>query len=357
MKKHKSVDFAGTNIYIGIDVHKKSWHVTILYGDVSKRNTFEPSAEILKKHLEKHYPNGRYNAVYEAGYFGFNTYYELTKLGIETIVVNPADIPRTDKEKRNKTDKSDSYKLALALRSGFLKGIYIPSIEAQELRSLTRRREELVQDQTRSKNRIKSLLSQYNIKYPEQFTKLGSHWSKRFINWLKEIKFKTTAGNQAIQSQIQMLEIIRTELLEVTRIIRKELKDLKLKNNYEKLIKIPGIGQTGAAVLQTEIMEIERFTSRDKFISYIGLSPNEQSSGESRKIGHLTRRCNKRIRTILIEASWLAIKYDPALGQYYNERIVTIGKQKTIIKVARKLANRIRHILLTEETYEIGIVQ
>lgn len=318
MKKHKSVDFAGTDIYIGIDVHKMSWHVTVLYGDVSKRNTFEPSAEILKKHLDKHYPNGRYNAVYEAGYFGFNSYYELTKLGIETIVVNPADIPRTDKEKRNKTDKSDSYKLALSLKSGFLKGIYIPSIEAQELRSLTRRREELVQDQTRSKNRIKSLLSQYNIKYPEQFTKIGSHWSKRFINWLK---------------------------------------DIKLKNNYEKLIKIPGIGQIGAAVLQTEIMEIERFTSRDKFISYIGLSPNEQSSGESRKIGHLTGRCNKRIRTILIEASWLAIKYDPALGQYYNERIVTIGKQKTIIKVARKLANRIRHILLTEETYEIGIVQ
>jgi len=357
MKNHKKVDFSGKNIYIGIDVHKKSWFVTVLYGDVSKRNTFEPSAEILKKHLEKHYPNGNYHAVYEAGHFGFNAYYELTKLGIDTTVVNPADIPTTDKEKRNKTDRSDSKKLASNLKSGLLKCIYIPKIESQELRSLTRRREELVQDNTRNKNRIKSILSYYNIKYPERFSKPGSHWSKKFISWLETIKLKTTAGNETLSSYIRQLQSIREELLRVTQAIRKELKQKELKPIYELLKSVPGIGQIGAAIIQTEVIEIERFKRRDDFISYIGLCPNEQSSGESKKVGHLTRRCNKRLRTIFIEAAWVAVRQDPALGQYYNERARNIGKKKAIIKVARKIANRVRHILMTGVPYQIGVIE
>lgn len=357
MKNLKKVDFAGTNIYVGIDVHKKSWFVTIMHGDVSKRISFDTSAENLKKYLEKHYPNGNYHAAYEAGYFGFNTYYELTKLDIDTIIVNPADIPKTDKEKRNKTDKSDSHKIALALKSGFLQGIYIPRIESQELRGLTRRREHLVGNLTELKNIIKATLSFYSIYYPERFRKSGSHWSKGFINWLETIKFKTTAGNFTMSSYIRQIKFIREELLLVTQAIRKELKSKVLQPAYELLKSIPGIGQISAAVIQTEAIDINRFKCRDEFISYIGLCPNEQSSGESRKIGHLTRRCNKRLRTIFIEAAWVAVKNDPALGQYYNARVCKIGKHKAIIKVARKLASRARHILMTGTPYQIGVVQ
>lgn len=355
MKNKERIDFTGTDIYIGIDIHLKSWYVTIMHGNVSKQISFDSKAESIKAYLDKNFPNGTYKAVYEAGYFGYGAYEKLTQLGIETIVVNPSDIPTTDKEKVNKTDKSDSYKLALGLKSGYLTSIYIPNKQAQELRSLVRRREQLIQNQTRVKNRIKSLLRLNSIDFPNRFSKSGSHWSRAFITWLKEIEFKTRAGKLTLSSIVREIEFVRQELLEINRFIRDELSKEEIAENYRKLQNIPGIGKVGAAVLQTEIIDIKRFKTRDEFISYIGLCPTEQSSGESRKIGSLTRRCNRRVRTILIEASWIAISQDPSLGDFYNKNVVRIGKTKAIVKVSRKLASRIRHILLTNEEYETGI--
>lgn len=355
MKNKDRVDFAGKDIYIGIDIHLKSWYVTILHGNVSKHISFDSRAESIRSYLDKHFPNGNYKAVYEAGYFGYGAYDKLTQLGIETIVVNPSDIPTTDKEKVNKTDKRDSHKLALGLKSGYLTSIYIPKQKDQELRGLVRRREQLIQTQTRVKNRIKSFLRLNSIDYPNRFSKSGSYWSRAFITWLKEIEFKTSAAKQALSSIIREIEFVRAELLEISRFIKEELSKDEIEENYKKLQKIPGIGKIGAAVLQTEIIDIKRFKTRDEFISYVGLCPTEKSSGESRKIGSLTRRCNRRIRTILIEASWVAISQDPSLGDYYNKNIARVGKSKAIVKVSRKLASRIRHILLTNEEYETGI--
>ena len=140
--------------FIGIDVHKRKWAVTIrVCGMVIKKFVLDPaSPKALKKYLDKHYPGGKYKAVYEAGFCGFWIKEELDKLGIECSVVHAADIPTTHKEKISKTDKLDSKKLAYRLEKGELKSIYIPSKEAQGLRSLTRLRWSLKKEETRIKN-------------------------------------------------------------------------------------------------------------------------------------------------------------------------------------------------------------
>jgi len=348
-------DFKNQEIIIGLDVHMKTWHLTILVGMVLESKSFVPDPEKLAEYLHKNYPNGSYIAAYEAGCFGFWIKEELEKRGIRTMIINPADIPTTDKDKRTKTDKSDSRKIALAIRSGLIREIYAPEKEMQEMRTLSRRRYDCAKKITRIKNQIKALLKFYGTECIGDCYTTGINWTKRYIDWLSAIEFQTNDGKAAMESCLRELSFYNEEQI----ILLKKLKEAITKSNidiyYNILRGVPGIGAITAITFLTEIGDIHRFSSKDKFISYLGLSPTEHSSGDSRKIGHMTKRCNTILRQMLIESSWVAIKKDPALMNYYNATYIKIGKAKAIIKVAKKLAARIRYLLINKGEYIKGV--
>ncbi len=167
------IDFTGQHIYVGIDVHLKSWKVTILTERLPfKTFSQDPRPELLYQYLKRNFPNGTYHSAYEAGFCGYWIHNKLTALGMHSIVVNPADIPPTDKEKVQKADKRDSQKIAKALRNGDLMGIHVPSSKTLEDRCLIRTRATIVQDMTRNKNRIKSFLQFHGIEMPDNFKEL-----------------------------------------------------------------------------------------------------------------------------------------------------------------------------------------
>ncbi|MHB9011043.1 MAG: IS110 family transposase [Ignavibacteriaceae bacterium] len=127
-KKNKELDFSNQIISVGIDVHKKSWTVTIQVAGIQVKNfSMDPSPDQLSKHLHDNYPGGLYQSVYEAGFCGYWIDRQLQALGIRNIIVNPSDVPTSNKEKTRKTDSIDSRKLARELSGENLKGIYIPS--------------------------------------------------------------------------------------------------------------------------------------------------------------------------------------------------------------------------------------
>ena len=143
MKQRQSneISFKGQNIYVGIDVHLKSWSVTVLSeSSVLKRFVQDPDPDVLHKFLTRNYPEADYYSVYEAGFCGFWIHERLTALGIDNIVINPADVPTTAGERIHKTDAVDSAKLARSLRAKELKGIYTPDSTSLEVRSLIRLR-------------------------------------------------------------------------------------------------------------------------------------------------------------------------------------------------------------------------
>ena len=112
--RSKSIDFTGKNIYVGLDVHKKSWSVTILLDELEHRTfTSAPNPEVVHKYLNKHFPGGSYFSAYECGFSGYGHHRTLNELGIKNIVINPADVPSSNKEKTTKTDKVDSRKTLL----------------------------------------------------------------------------------------------------------------------------------------------------------------------------------------------------------------------------------------------------
>lgn len=351
IKEKKS--FTGENIYIGIDVHKNNWSITIL-SEQLEHKTFNQAPETirLKHYLENHFPGANFYSCYEAGFSGFWIHRQLESNGFNNIVINAADAPSSNKEKVNKTDRMDSRKLAKALRGQMLNGIFIPSRQQQERRSLSRCRFILMRDFRRSKNRIKSFLQYYGLHIPEGLD--NSFWSNGFVNWLKTIKMEDQAGQYCIETLIKDYELKYKQILEISNklrsIFRKEEREM-----YYLFRSVPGIGPITAIALITELGPAGRFVSINQLSSFVGLTPRTNSSGENERVGGITSRSNKYLRSLLIESSWMAIRKDPALMKYYMELRKKMVGQKAIVKVARKLLNRIRHVMKHKEPYRIGV--
>jgi len=352
------LNFEGQNVFVGIDAHLKSWTVSILTDHLFHKTFTQPASVVpLHNYLERNFPGGVYHSVYEAGFCGLWPHYKLKGMGIDNIVVNPADVPTSQKEHLQKDDPTDSRKLARSLRSGDLKAIYIPDPSTLEDRSLVRMRAVLVKDMVRFKQRIKSFLHFYGIDYPQEFEKSGTHWSKRFMKWLNEVSLEHDSGTQTLRILVQEAEQQRKLLLEVLRKIRLLSCSEKYAKNIVLLRTIPGIGFITAITFLTEIEKIERFENTDHFAGFVGLVPDRHSSGEKDNNGEMTFRGNDILRRSLIESSWMAARFDPALMMSYHSYIKRMEPNKAIIRIARKVLNRMYFVLRNKVEYVPGVVK
>ena len=353
MKQGTQLDFSGQNIFVGVDVHKKSWKVCIRSEHMELRTFSQnPSAIELSHHLKTNYPSANYNIVYEAGFCGFNAYREFINEGINCIVVHPADVPTTDKEKQRKSDTVDCRKLGKTLSEGSLKAIFVPETEQQDDRGIIRFYQQMIKDQTRSKNRIKGFLHFQGIAIESD----EKHWSNNFIKWLKELSL-TPSARLNLDLLIQGYAQVRGMVLAATRQVRimSRLERYQLKIGLIRTI--PGVGEITALLFTTEIGDITRFKSFDQLCDYVGVVPNVKGSGEKESVQGLTHRGHHQLREKLIEASWRAVRLDPALTLAFNVYCKRMNKNKAIIKIARKLLNRIRFVMKNQIQYVTAVIK
>ena len=348
----KPFSFKGQRIFVGLDVHLRSWSVTVLSEQaVLKKFTQDPSPVALNKFLTNTYPDAEYYSVYEAGFCGFWIHWELCNLGINNIVVNPADVPTMAGERLRKTDAVDSGKLARSLRAGELKGIYVPDSVATEIRSLIRLRDSLTKDQTRHKNRIKSHLRYLGIDIPEEFQRPGCAWTNKFVLWLKGLELETDYGKKTLDLLIAQYEDLRAQQLK----LMKELRVLSRTERFEEplkyLMSVPGIGQLAGLTILSEVDDITRFKDASCFASYIGIVPMCHSSGAHDGIGDITVRRHAKLRWLIVEAAWVASRKDPVLSAAYVEYCRKMKPSKAIIKIARRLVNRIYFVMKHQQPY------
>ncbi|MEZ5055777.1 MAG: IS110 family transposase [Saprospiraceae bacterium] len=351
--------FEGQSFFIGIDVHKKSWKVTILNKDYELKN-FSQNANALElvKYLNENYPGGEFKLVYEAGFCGFNICREFLSHGLDCQVIHPADVPTSLKDRQQKTDKIDSRNLAKSLRAGILNPIDIPSKELEADRALIRQRFTVVKDIARYKNRVKSLLYQFGIEIPFEFDNAQSrHWSKRYIEWLQCLTIKEASTKSTLDNYIKIGLLLRKELLNINRQIRELSRTERYKEGNELLIKIPGIGLIVSMTLLTHLGDLKRFKRLDELCNFVGLVPSMHGSGEKMRTGKLIKRGRKQLKIMLIEASWIAIRKDPALLHKFTELSCRMNKNKAIIRIARKMLNRIKRVLIYKEPYELGVIK
>ena len=355
MQKYK-VSFKGQNIYVGIDVHLKTWHVTTLTESGCKYSFSQHAdAKELFDRLNKKFPEAHFKSAYEAGFCGFSAHYALAEQGIENIVVNAADIPTTGKEKTMKTDAVDSEKIAWALKRDELKGIYVKDKRYMDDTNLIRLRQRFIMDLSRQKNRTKHLLYTQGVTYPERFRNSKTHWSRNFMKWLREEVELLSEQKLSLLLLCDQVENTRKAILKVTREIRRLSTTDRYKENYDLLFTVPGLGLITSMSMLTELdNDIVRFPNERNFVSMLGLIPTCHDSGEKKVSGEKINRGNKHLGPLIVEASWVAIQRDYQLGAYYSSCCQIMKPHKAIIKVARKLACRAYAVLKTKTKYELS---
>ncbi len=353
--KKESLTFENLVLYVGIDVHKKQWSVSIFTGQIHHRTFSQaPFPDVLQIYLEAHFPGAEIHCAYEATRFGFWIARELISFGYTCLVVNPADIPSTHQETQNKTDQIDSRKIAKALQAGLLTGSYIPSEELEGDRQLFRYRKRLWSDLVRVKNRIKGTLAFAGITIPVQYD--NAFWTKAFLCWLKEVNMPSKSGRDTLDLLLEQYDRIYKHHLDVSRKVRQLAKCSRYASRGQLLQTIPGIGPLTSIQLMVEIEDITRFPCFKKLNSFVGFKPTTYSSGEHDWKGHLTNRKHNALRSSLIECAWQTIQKDPVMLVKYEELIKRMTKKRAAVVIARKLLSRIYHVLKFEEPYELGRV-
>lgn len=351
MLRNKTTDFTGQSFYIGLDVHKKSWTITVRTSGLEVAHfTQEPDVDQLHRYLNKRYPGARFYSAYEAGFCGTRIHTLLCQAGINNIIIHPADLPKTDKQQKNKTDLHDSRAAARYLEAGLLKGIHILSAEQQQRRALFRLRQTQVKDLTRATNRLRSFLHFFGIQVPTEYEN-KKYLSNRFLNWIRSITSLTQEGMDTLNQYIDDVEYHRKQLLEITKKVRHVIMET-YGQQYRSMLSVPGYGPIITSALLAETGNLRRFDGQpDHYSSYLGLTPAEHSSGETVYSTRIQPRCNSYLRPLLIEAAWVAIRKCPVLLAYYKKHFYKNDK-KAIVKVARKLALIAKAVAIKQTRYQ-----
>ncbi len=341
-------------LFIGMDVHKKSWTVhfkTDLFDN--KTVTMPAETETLIKYVDKNFLDHSVSCCYEAGCCGYWIARALQQKGWEVRVVNPADVPRNNKQDWQKTDRIDSRNLYKHLSDDNLKGIFIPGEEQEQLRALFRRRIHLARNLRSIKNHIKSQLLYFGINLPKEYD--NPNWSREMKRWIANLRWKYSSAAESMRSRLKQLEFMRCEELHISNELRAYCRK-HYRKDYYLYKSVPGIGGITAAAIIAELGDIRRFNRLDELSAIVGLVPGiYQSSANKIDLG-LTKRSNRQLRSLLVEASWVAVRDDMALQQYYRKHAHK-EPNKAIIKVAHKLLSWIRAVIVSGIPYQTGLLK
>jgi transposase len=328
-------NYTGKKVFLGIDVHKKTYAVTgICEGIVIKKATLPAIPEALVTFCQKYFTGASIESAYEAGFSGFYLHRILEKHGIKNIIVHAAGIEVAVGD-RVKTDKRDSLKIATQLATNRLEGIHVPSEEREEKRALTRIRDTIVEHRTSIANQIKSLLHQYGLISPLAKQKVSPKW----ISSLKQLPMREGV-RYSIHHLIDMWQQLTLKIEEIKLEMAKQaVEDNTLEAIYRST---PGIGPVGARVLANEVEDMSYFENERQLFSYTGLTPSEHSSGGYVRKGHISRQGKTIIRKILVLAAWKAIQKDVKLRETFDRIRIRAGGKKAIVAIARRLIGHIR---------------
>lgn len=346
MKNLKFKDLKGKMLFMGIDVHKKSWTISIRTFEESQGTTKIKGLEDLIEVLHA-VPTSSWKIVYEAGFSGFWLQRELRRRGFDCIVTSPSLVPVRAGSKV-KTDKIDSQRLAECLAAGQLRSVYIPSEREEARRELIRQREQFVEDRVRAKNRIKSFLMLHNID-------LGSNssgiWGKQIRERIKGTDLGWPELNRTLLGYFKMLGEVEKLVEDLTKEIAELSKSKDFAKNATLLRSIPGVGPLTSMAILLELGDLKRFKNSRQLAAYVGLTPSQYSSGEKVYMGRITRSGKALVRKMLVEAVWVAINICPPLQLKYNEIADRRGKKRASVAMARRLLIMCRRILLDQRAF------
>lgn len=334
--------YLGKKVFIGIDVHKKSYVISAhCDGVVVKKWSTPALAERTAEQLNEYFKGAEIFSAYEVGFSGFGLHRTLVAAGVKNIVVNAASI-EVEANNRVKTDKRDARKIAEQLAAGRLRGIYIPT-EEEGRRSLSRGREQVVERRKAIGNQLKMKLYYLGIMIPD-----NRKLSLGFLKWAESLNLRS-------EHKMAIKEFSDAWRQETERIRRYDaaLREQAANDTYEHIYRsAPGVGSVSARVLSNELGNMSRFDNERQLFSSSGLTPSERSSCEHVRRGHISCQGSPRIRELMTEVAWRAIAEDRSLKEFYRRVAATRDSKRAIIAVARKMLGRLRHCLKEQVSWQ-----
>jgi len=333
-----------TITYVAMDTHKKQHKIALHYPcqeeivEFAISNTVRDIKKMVNK-IKKQAP-GEVEFCYEAGVCGFTLKRRIEQFDCRCIVIAPSLVPRKPGE-RVKTDRRDAKKLLMMFKAGLLTEVHAPNEQQEAARELTRLRETAKDNLKRIRHQLLKLLSRHGYVYRD-----GHHWTQKHITWLRTIEFTEAMLTSVFENYFnEMIYCIgRLEALD------KEVELLAGSEEYKEIVGLlrclHGIETLTAITVLAEIFEFGRFESSRHLMSYLGLTPSEDSSGDKQKKGSITKTGNKRVRRLLNETAWhYRHRYVPSKALKRRRK----GQPQWAIDIAdaagRRLSKRHRHLV------------
>lgn len=333
-------------LFVGLDLHKRYSQLEAIDEEGRKRASARVVNEL--EQVEKFFRSlgEPCQVVLEAGWNWGLMYDWLERIEnvVEIHLAHPHGV-RVIAAAQVKTDGIDGHMLAQLLRVKLLPKAYIPCRNTRQLREVVRQRLFLVRVRTMVKNRLHALLDRQHVVMPPATDLFG----KRGRDYLNKVELEAHA-QPLLRQDLRLLEIHSSEIRDVEKQLAKAF---KADRRVELLRTIPGLGVLLATLVALEIDQIRRFVRPAKLVAYAGLVPTTYSSGGKTTHGGLMKMSNKWLRWALVEAAWVAVRYDPYFRHQYGLRSKAKGPKTAIIAVARRLAEVIWYVLTEDRPYQV----
>ncbi len=298
---------------VGLDVHATKVVAAVLDAETGQLQSFSMSGESEKAAAFCAGLPRPVRAAYEAGPTGYGLARELAKHRVECVVAAPSKIPRASGD-RVKTDRRDAEHLVRLLLAGKLHAVRVPGGEEEALRDLVRAREAVRVDLMRCRHRLSKLLLRHGIRFDD-----GNAWTERHRQWLAQVALDWPAAQTtlldcrgAIDALVHRRDGLEREIIAL-------LPACPWTVQVARLRCLRGIDTLSAVGLCAEVGDFARFARAEQLSSYIGLVPSENTTGQQRRLGSITKTGSGHARRLLVEAAWHG-RQRPRIGKALSDR-------------------------------------
>jgi transposase len=335
-------------LFVGVDVHKKSYHVALYLNDAPSLDFVMPANKKQLSQTLKPTQPALKQVAYEAGFSGYNLARCLKQNHLPVSIAATSKIPRPSAAD-DKTDKLDSKKLAEYAAKGLLKSVAIPTLKQEADRQLYRMRHRQSRNLAKVKIQIKSFLLMHDIQEPSGLT----HWSQHAVNCLRTVPLQTTL-RVSFNELLSDLDYYTSRLKSLDKAMAEYLDKGILARRIALLKTHPGVGTVVACQFATEMFHYRDFNSTREVFKYLGLAPRIHQSGEHSNRGAINKMSNSRLRSNLNQAAWRWVFMDVSAKKTFIRILNNCGgiKQKAITAMTRKLAGHLWMMLIKDRPYD-----
>jgi transposase len=300
--------------WVGLDVHARSVVAVTIdgeSGELRSRRLSGRTGEVVEFCCSLPGPT---RVAYEAGPTGYGLARALHGAGTGCVVAAPGKIERPAGDKV-KTDQRDAERVLRLLMIDGLHPVRVPSGQEEALRDVVRAREAVRGDLMRSRQRLSKLLLRHDVVYEDT----ASAWTVSHRGWLSKLDLGERGAQVTLLEYLGAIDatVIRRDALEKT--IAELIPGSPWEQTVARLRCLRGIDTLSAVGLCAEIGEFGRFEKAGQLMSYLGLTPSEDTSGDKRRLGSITKTGSRHARRLLVEAAW-HYRRPPAKGQALRRR-------------------------------------